>query len=321
MRVLVAVLLAALALWAGYWFVGQRQIETRLAAALAEGASGGLVLTQAGIEVAGFPSRFDLTITEPALSDPARGWGASAEFAQVLAMTWKPWHLIGVLPGTVSLHTPGGPLALNSTRFRASLTYAPSADLPLEAAIVEVDAPALLGQDGAIVAAERLVLALRREARAEPAYRLGLQIAALAGRAQAAPADARLDAVIVTTAPLDRRALAAPPEIAAIELTALSIDWGAIRLTGEGRIAPSALGLAEGEVALRLTGWRDLPSALSAAGLLPTGPAEALRRAREAVAQDQGNPEALTLPLRFQGGLTLLGGQVLGPAPGMAQRQ
>lgn len=321
MRVLVAVLLAALALWAGYWFVGQRQIETRLAAALEQGGGGGLVLTQSGIEVAGFPSRFDLTITEPALSVPATGWGVSAEFAQVLAMTWKPWHLIGVLPNRVTLHTPAGPLELASTRFRASLTYAPSADLPLEAAIVEVDAPALSGQGGTLVVAERLVLALRREVRAEPAYRLGLHILALAGGALAGPADARIDAVIVTTAPLDRQALAAPPEIEAIELSALSVGWGAVRLTGEGRIAPSALGHAEGEIALRLTGWRELPPALSAAGLLPTGPAEALRRALEGVAQDQGNPEVLTLPLRFQGGLTLLGGQVLGPAPGMVQRQ
>lgn len=321
MRVLVAVLLAALALWAGYWFFGQRQIETRLAAALEQGAGGGLVLTQSGIEVAGFPSRFDLTITAPALSDPARGWGVSADFAQVLAMTWKPWHLIGVLPNSVTLRTPGGELELQSTRFLSSLTYGPSADLPFEAAIVEVDAPALLGQGGALIGAERLVLALRREARAEPAYRLGLQILALAGGAQAAPADARLDAVIVTTAPLDRRALETPPEIAALELSALSIDWGAIRLTGEGRIAPSALGHAEGEIALRLTGWRELPPALSAAGLLPTGLAEALRRALEGVAQDQGNPEVLALPLRFQDGLALLGGQVLGPAPRMVQRQ
>lgn len=321
MRVLVAVLLAALALWAGYWFFGQRQIETRLAAALEQGAGGGLVLTQSGIEVAGFPSRFDLTITAPALSDPARGWGVSADFAQVLAMTWKPWHLIGVLPNSVTLRTPGGELDLQSTRFLSSLTYGPSADLPFEAAIVEVDAPALLGQGGALIGAERLVLALRREARAEPAYRLGLQILALAGGAQAAPADARLDAVIVTTAPLDRRALETPPEIAALELSALSIDWGAIRLTGEGRIAPSALGHAEGEIALRLTGWRELPPALSEAGLLPTGLAEALRRALEGVAQDQGNPEVLALPLRFQDGLALLGGQVLGPAPRMVQRQ
>lgn len=321
MRVLVAVLLAALALWAGYWFFGQRQIETRLAAAMEQGAGGGLVLKQSGIEVAGFPSRFDLTITEPALSDPARGWGISADFAQVLAMTWKPWHLIGVLPNSVTLRTPGGELDLQSTRFLSSLTYGPSADLPFEAAIVEVDAPALLGQGGALIGAERLVLALRREARAEPAYRLGLQILGLAGGAQAAPADARLDAVIVTTAPLDRRALETPPGIAALELSALSIDWGAIRLTGEGRIAPSALGHAEGEIALRLTGWRELPPALSAAGFLPTGLAEALRRALEGVAQDQGNPEVLALPLRLQDGLALLGGQVLGPAPRMDQRQ
>ena len=32
-------------------------------------------------------------------------------------------------------------------------------------------------------------------------------------------------------------------------------------------------------------------------------------------------PEVLTLPLRFKDGLTLLGGQVLGPAPRLVQRQ
>lgn len=321
MRFLAGVLVLALGLWAGYWFVGQRLIEDRLTAALGQAGGGAPLLTHSGLEVVGFPSRFDLTITSPEVFDPATGWGASADFAQVFAMTWKPWHLIAALPNSLSLRTPRGKVEVQSTRFLASLTYGPSADLPFEAAIVEMDAPAMIPEAGGGLSAERLVLALRRAPLKEPAYRLGLQVSGLGAGPETAPANLRLDAVVFSTAPLDRNAAEVSPEIAALDLSSLSIDWGTIRLTGEGSIDASPQGYAEGEIALRLSGWRDLPPALSGAGILTSGLAETLRRALEKVGQEQGNPEVLNLPLRFAEGLAYLGPQALGPAPLMVQRQ
>lgn len=321
MRFLAGVLVLALALWAGYWFVGQRLIEDRLLVTFDQMRGGDLTLGHAGLEVVGFPSRFDLTITEPMVHDSRTGWGASADFAQVFAMTWKPWHLIAALPNVLSVQGPRETYEVQSTRFLASLTYGPSADLPIEAAIVEIDAPAVIKTGGARLSAERLVLALRREPLGEPAYRLGLDLGALGAGSGTPAADIRLDALVLADAPLDRHALETPPEISGLELRALSVDWGEIRLSGDGRLGASPEGTAEGEIALRLTGWRALPSALSGAGLMSTALAEALRRALERVGQEQGNPAVLILPLRFEAGLAFLGPQLLGPAPRMAQRQ
>ena len=62
----------------------------------------------------------------------------------------------------LSLRTPRGPVEVQSTRFLASLTYGPNADLPFEAAVIEIDALAVTQADG-VLSAEKLVLALRRK--------------------------------------------------------------------------------------------------------------------------------------------------------------
>ena len=97
----------------------------------------GRVATYETLEVVGFPSRFDLTITAPVLADPARGMAWRAPFAQVFAMSWKPWHLIASLPGGQEISVSGQKFGLDTDRLMASLLLVPGPDLALSEAVVE----------------------------------------------------------------------------------------------------------------------------------------------------------------------------------------
>ncbi|HSF64747.1 MAG TPA: DUF2125 domain-containing protein, partial [Paracoccaceae bacterium] len=97
MRWLLWIVVAAATLWSGYWFAGSRALERGAVQAIAMQAAQGFV-SQADVSVQGFPNRFDLTLTEPRFGDPARGLVWEAPFAQLFALSYKPWHLIAAFP-------------------------------------------------------------------------------------------------------------------------------------------------------------------------------------------------------------------------------
>lgn len=65
--------------WGGYWFVGSRAVEFQVTAIIADARNQGFEATTSAISVAGFPNRFDLTLTDPHFRDPASGWGWQAD--------------------------------------------------------------------------------------------------------------------------------------------------------------------------------------------------------------------------------------------------
>ncbi len=323
MRFLAGGILTLLALWSGYWLVGERLIESRIATFLASGVPKSVVLDQTGFDISGFPNRFDLTVNGPNFRDPATGWGWSAEFAQVFAMTWKPWHLIAALPTEQRLQTPFGALRLASSRFMASLQVVPSTDLALDEAVLEVENAALSGALFREVQADKLVVALKHDAAAPFAYRFGVQASVLAALvAGAAPMEAaRLDAVLVMTAALDRTAAVRLPGLAEIEINAVSLTRGAVKVNGAGHIARSAEGFAEGLVQFKVEGWRDLPVMLADFGLIKPEIAPTLAKELDIIAAEQGDPAVLSLPLSFKSGLGYLGALPISRVPKLVQRQ
>ena len=324
MRFLVGGIFALLAAWGGYWYVGQRAIEGQIAAFLAQ-SPGGLIIEQSGYDVAGFPSRFDLTVTAPRVTDSATGWGWSAEFAQVFAMTWKPWHLIAALPHSQTVETPFGAAQLDSSRFMASVRVAPDRAAGIEEVVVQVDAPVLSAPMLPKISAETVVIALKHEVTQGFAYRFGVQIAQLTPLVAAPKGGnltaARLDVVLHTAAALDRTAAISLPEVTQIDLEALSLQWGTVSVVGDGRVMQAVDGHAEGEIALKVQDWRGLPDALADFGLLRRDIAPTVLRALELIAKQKGNPEVLDLPLIFRSGRMYLGPLPLGAAPMLGQRQ
>jgi hypothetical protein len=335
MRILVGVVLALFIAWSGYWVVGQRAIKGQIGTILAADLPEGMTFEQTDYRVAGFPNRFDLNVTAPRYLDALTGWGWSADFAQVFAMTWKPWHLIAALPHDQQIATPFGPVDLVSQRFVASLRVAPSIEVSFEEAVLEVEAARLTAAFLPPITVDKLVVALKQEPAQGPAYRLGVQAANLTPLiAQATGGNlttGQLDVVFYTTVPLDRN-LGAPNtepqsaeqglvELTGLDLRRLSLDWGPVTVSGSGRLVRISGGFAEGEIALKVSGWQDLAARLADFGFLRPEIAPTISVALDLIAKEQGYPSILDLPLRFKSGRSYLGPLPLGLAPMLAQRQ
>lgn len=329
MRALLVTILVAAALWAGYWFVGSRALESGVADWFAAQEAQGRAASNAGVAVQGFPNRFDLTVTEPKVADPARGLSWEAPFAQVFAMTWKPWHVIAALPDSQTVGLPDQTVDVSSSRLRGSLVVDPDTDLTLDRITLEGDNLRLASDRGWSTALARLLLATRRDAAdasthevyleassitPDQNFRMGLKsisdLPELIDRL-------RIDAKAGLSAPIDRFAGQTRPALQRLELREAALDWGKFSLTAKGAVQPDAQGIADGRIDIRVAPWRDLVPVLVAAGLVTAEVAPTVTRAMELLAQQGANPEVLEVPLVFAQGRMTLGPIPLGPAPRM----
>ena len=314
--------------WAGYWFAGSRAVEQAALKWFADQKAAGLVASNDGVSVAGFADRFDLTVTNPQLADPVSGWGWRAPFAQVFAMTWKPWHLIAALPNSQVIAVPGGEkITVGSSRLMASLLMQPSRTLGFERAVVEGDALTLTSDLGWTSSVDKIVLAAERDATRVNTLRFGADLTTLTLPEAAAHvpnlgavlSKMHLDAHVTLSQPIDRNLSGA--QVLDMTLTDLQITWGALNLTARGTVKPDAQGLAQGKIDLSLKGWRNLGAALVALGLIPPTNGVTVNRGLEFLAKASPDPEVINLPLTFAEGWMNLGPLPLGPAPLLAQQQ
>jgi hypothetical protein len=321
-RVFLWLVLALGIVWGGYWFVGARAVEQGARDWFAEQKAHGMVAENAGIAVAGFADRFDLTVSEVHLADPVSGWGWQAPFAQVFAMTWKPWHLIAALPHDQVISAPDGQkVTIGSTRLMASLLLTPTPALPLHRAVIEGEGLKLTSDAGWTMAADKTVLAAESLPTPANTLRLGGDLtqvtlpASLSSVADLGPvlASLHLDANVTLSQPIDRNLNGA--EVQGITLTLAHVVWGPLELSAQGQLTPDAYGLAEGKIDLDLKGWRSLPAVLVALDLVPAENEVTVLRVLEFLAKTGPNPEVVHLPVTFKSGAMALGPVKVGPAP------
>jgi hypothetical protein len=329
MRKLLFLLITLTALWSGYWFVGSSFIRTAANDWIAAQAANGITAETSELSVAGFPNRFDLTAEGIRFADPASGIGWQAPFAQVFAMTWKPWHIIAALPPDQTVTLPGEEIAVTSEGLRASLRARPTLDVPLAMAIVETGPLAATSSEGWTHALDKAVLSLGAATGTPNAYDIAADIAGLApdpallrqiapdGTLPTEVSTVRLRATATLTAPLDRHAGQTNPRLAALTLSDLGVSWGEVTLTADGSIAPDDQGLASGRINFTIANWRTVIPILVAAGTIRPQLARTAETMLEGLARQTGDPEVLKIPLTMQDGWMSFGPIPLGPAPAL----
>ncbi len=333
MRKLMFLLVVATLLWSGYWFVGSSALRQGAEQWFADQAASGMTAEKTALRVSGFPNRFDMTVEGLRLADPQSGIGWQAPFAQVFAMTWKPWHIIAALPPEQTVTLPDQAVTLTAEGLRASLRAKPATALPLAAVIVESGPFTATSTAGWTVGAAKAVTSVSADeevpnAGDQPnAYILSLDIAGLApdpaaierivAEAGLPPTVAvlRVLATATTTAPLDRFAGDANPRLSALDLTDSLVTWGDLSVTAKGRLAPDDQGFAAGRIEIAVTNYQRLVPALVAAGVIKPELSQTVGNMLAALAQDSGDPNLLQMPLLFDSGRVSLGPLPLGPAP------
>ncbi len=327
MRKLLFVLLTLSALWSGYWFAGSSVIRTAAEDWFAAQGAQGITAEKTGLTVAGFPNRFDLTVDGVRYANPALGIGWRAPFAQVFAMTWKPWHVIAALPPEQVITLPDQEITLGSDRFRASLRAGVSTNLPLAMAVVEADSFNARSTGGWGIGADRTVLSLGVAAGVLQAYDIAVDVAGLApdpallqrlvpdGSLPPTLAVVKLRATATLTAPLDRHAGETRPRLAAFDLTETLVTWGEVSITATGSIAPDDKGIAAGRIEFTVANWRRIMPLIVASGAVKPELAKTVETMLGNLAQQSGDPEVLKLPLVLKDGWMSIGPLPLGPAP------
>jgi hypothetical protein len=333
MRKLLFLLIFATVLWSGYWFAGSTAIRSGAEGWFADAPAQGLVAEKGTLTVAGFPNRFDLTVTDLRLADPASGMGWQAPFAQVFAMTWKPWHIIAALPPSQVVTLPDQEVTLAAEGLRASLRAKPATDVPLAAIILESGPFTATSTLGWTTGAARVVASISADEEvpgagdAPNAYVLSLDLGDLTPDPAATRAilegaglppviaTVRVLATATTTAPLDRHAGDSNPRLAALKLTDLAVVWGDLSVAAAGDIAPDDAGFAAGRIDIAITNWQPLVPAMVAAGAVQPELAQTVQTMLTALARDTGDENVLKLPLVLQDGRMSLGPLPLGPAP------
>lgn len=328
MRALLVVVLVVAALWSGYWVVGSRTLEQSVNGWFAaQDGDAGMEASESGVSVAGFPNRFDLTVTEPRVMDTVEGIGWAAPFVQVFAMTWKPWHIIAAFPQEQTISVPGQEVVATTTQAQASVVMVPGTDLALDRSVVVADGVALRSTAGWEVSATSARFATTRAADDATAHEVGLELTTINPDASFRMAlqqasdlpeqidKLRIDARAEFSAPLDRRAGETRPKPEAVVLREALLRWGDLVISGRGEVVPAADGRAEGRIEIRVENWRKMVPVMVTAGLITPQVSETVAKAMELLANQDGTPEVLDVPLVFAGGLMSLGPIPLGQAP------
>jgi len=335
MRILFAVVLLAALGWSAYWIVGKLAMERGLRGWLEARAAEGWAVHYDALATRGFPNRFDTILRGLELADPGTGVAWSAPVFQVLALSYRPHHVILVWPDEQRLATPRQKIDVAAQRMRGSAVFVPGPALRLDRTVVEVEAMALASDAGWQARMGTGRLALRRApGRSAPAYDLALdaqEVSLPAGFARQLAeqglvrerlAALSIDAGVVFDRVWDRRAIEERrPQPRSIELRQLRAQWGGLELRLAGELAVGPEGIPEGGLTLRAENWREILRLVEAAGVLPAGLLPLLEGGLERLAGLSGNPTRLDVPLRFSGGRVSLGGIVpLGPAPRLVLR-
>jgi hypothetical protein len=333
MRKLMVLIVLLTAVWSGYWFVGSNAIRQGAEDFFANAAAQGLVAEKTALTVQGFPNRFDLTVDGLRLVDSDTGTTWEAPFLQVFAMTWKPWHIIAVLPPTQQVMLPDQAITLTSDAMRASVRAKPATDLPLATVIVESGPFSATSTAGWTVGAAKAVASISADevvpnaGDAPNAYVLALDLTDLAPDPKAIekivtdaglPPTVAVIKVLATatlTAPLDRFAGDAHPRLTALDLTDSLITWGDLSVAAKGTISPDDEGYASGRIEIAVTNYQRLVPALVAAGAIKPEISQTVGNMLDAMAKESGDPNLLQLPLILQDGRVSLGPLPLGDAP------
>lgn len=325
---LIVLILVVSGIWMGLWAGGSIFYERGLKSWVDMRRAEGWAADVGDLNVAGFPNRFDTTVSDLRLADPATGVAWAAPFVQFLSLAYKPNEVIAVLPEKHVFSTPFQTMTISHDQARGSLFLEPSLSLGLNRAVVVFDALTIASNLGWELALEEGRFAAEKRAETEQSYRIGAELADLApslgtraildpgGVLPSRIALLRLDAILDFTAPWDRFAVeTARPQITSVDLKDMSARWGDVTFRAAGELQVDDRGVPEGRITVKAVEWRRLLDMAIGTGLLANTFRPALESALELMATLQGPPNTLDAPLTFENGFVSFGPIPLGPAP------
>lgn len=327
MKRLLFVIIAAAALYAGYWFIGSNGATAGFERWFEERRAEGWVAEVEDINTRGFPSRFDTTLTNISLADPDTGVAYSAPFLQIFALSYKPEHLIAVWPNAQTIGSPYGNAKITSDDMRASLIVKKNASLALEKSNFVAENLSIALDSGEVFGASKALVAVEQTPAVQNSYHFGLELKDVilpqptglrleVGLLPKALEYARGDVTASFDAPWDLKALqSARPQPRSVDVKLIEAKWGQLELRLAGAFDVDEQGRADGKITIKAQNWRDILALSAASGALPSQLVRPIEQGLSLLSGLSGNRSTLDLPLDLDNGQMKLGPIPLGPAP------
>ena len=325
MRFLLIAVVAASAIWSGYWWFGSRAIESGLRDWLDGRTDVGWVSNYDSVRTRGYPNRFDTTVEGLQLADPSNGVAWSAPLFQILRLSYRPHHLIAVWPGEQTFAVPEGRVTLRTRQARASVVLEPGADMAVDrvtAVFEDIDLDSSAGWSAEVTEGRFAAhvsdtkphaVSLGVEATGVRSSVMGSDDPANVGGVPDVPADLKLDAELEFDSVWDRHAIETRyPMLSSIRLDLLNVERGDLKLKAAGDLTVDVDGLASGTVSVRIGDWREMLSAASAAGWLSESQLSVLETGAAFLDRLYGKSGALEVPLTLRRGRISVGPVPLG---------
>ncbi len=321
-----ATVAVALFAWTLVWTWGARHVAARFEAWRAAQAEAGVTVAFAGFAVKGWPFGWRVTVENPAVSGAgAAGWAWTGE-RLVASVDPRDLRQIAIrLPGAQQARFGAGDVAtqvaIRAARPEGTLRFDEAGrverlDLDFEALELRLDGAA----DALLVRQLAFGLAPHRSATAD--HRTDTLDVALRASGVRLPAPVRpLEALgrDVATAELDARVmgrivgtrLAEAVRIwrddgGTLEIAKLAVDWGPLRVEGDGTLALDAQDRPMGAGTARIAGYAETLDTLVAGGAVPAGMAAIAKIALNLLARQDpqgGGRPSVRVPVSAQDGV------------------
>ncbi len=327
-KLIVLVVLAALA-YGAYWFVGKNQIQARLVDALAQVDAGDIDLSYDTLNTRGFPSRFDTTLTNLVVSDPAAALEWRAALFQLFALSYRPNEVIAVFPQEQTFSIDGNIYTLFTNDMRASGKVRANAALAFQTATMTMDNPRLRTNEGAELALASVLAAMRLTPDTQQTYDVFLEtraivlpenIRAMIDPQNQQPAiiqNLRFDSDVDLTAPIELNGSGPQPEIAALSIKEFALTWGDMSVSAIGDVVPGYAGILDGSITISARNWMQAADLAVSNGTLPPERRTLLTSIVSGLDETPHIADTLTVTLTITNGNMFLGGFPLGRAPAL----
>lgn len=328
MRALIVAILVAATGWSGFWVLGSGAQQSAIQTWLDDRAEDGWVANYDAVTVAGFPNRFDSTVSDLQLADPKYGWSWSAPHFNIMQLSYQPNHFIAVWPKTQSLSSPNGTTIITAQDIRASLVVEPDSRLALDRATVTLSDLHLKGEGGWESAIGQAVLASKQSETEPFAHDIALSaqdvVPSAAFKSQFDPSGtlpSQFETLeIQTTAAFD-----GPWDLVAIEgkkpvLSRMDLDkfvakWGDLDLRATGSVEIDAQGYPTGALDIKAKNWQKILDLAVASGAITADVSGMLSTGLGLLALLSGDQNTLNVPLNFSNKVMSLGPIPIGDAP------
>lgn len=327
-RTFFGLLILITVVWSGYWFVGSSAQQSGLETWLDERHAAGWVADYDDLAVQGYPSRFDTNITNLNLADPKSGWSWKTPSLQVLMLSYKPNHVIAVLPPEHTIATPNERIAVKSDVIRSSIKFGADTDLTLNALTGEMSNVSLTSTQGWTSELKTAKLATRQTAGAENSHDIFFQADGVKPArifTKLIDPDSQLPDVFDTMrvdvsagfdAPWDRQAVEGKkPELTAMKVKNVSATWGEMSFEATGDVTFDVTGNPNGKISVRAKNWKEMITLGVSAGAIPAEMQSTLEGGLGLLTRLSGNPDTIDAPLSFKNGFVSLGPIPIGRAP------